>query len=430
MSGTGRPLVAVVYDIGAVPAGEIGIGLADDADIVFLTPGDSAHAELLRPVMEQFGEIVELSGDAQKDDDLVRGVAPDAVLTFSEPMVRLTARLAAAAGRFGFSRHSACLLTDKARQRQALREAGIDMTRTYLLRSVEDWEDAVNAVGLPAILKPVIGWASKNTYAVYSVKDIPRARERMAEIFRTDPDTEFVLEEFLVGRDGDEPYGDYVSVESICTPTRTSHFVLTGKTPVMPPFRGTGRIWPSHLPADEEREIYNLTTLALQAVEADRGFAHTEIKLTPEGPRIIELNGRISGHIALLARSAFDVNLVWIGAQMALGLEPETPSFGFGGKVHFQYNNLAPVRPARFEAVRGAKDVKNLPGVTAYRSFVRPGAELPGGPGTICLDAVTGACPDHRAVAEVIDLARRTLTFDLCFGNERRSIKGIDLPAY
>lgn len=430
MRGTGRPLVAVVYDVGAVPAGEIGIGLDEHADIVFLIPHDSAHAEQLRPVMEQFGDIRELSGHAAKDDDLVRVIAPDAVLTFSEPMVGLTARLAAAAGRFGLSPDTTRAFTDKARQRQVLRAAGIDVTRTYLLRSARDWQDAVGAVGLPAILKPVTGWASRNTYAVYSVKDVPCTRERLEELFKADPDTSFVLEEFLVGRAGDEPYGDYVSVESICTPTRISHFVLTGKTPVMPPFRGTGRIWPSHLPGREEREIYDLTSRALQAVGATCGFAHTEIKLTPEGPRIIELNGRISGHIALLARSAFDVNLVWIGAQLALGLEPEKPSLDFDGKVHFQYNNLAPVRPARFEAVRGAKEVKNLPGVTAYRSFVRPGDELPGGPGTICLDAVTGACPDHRAVAEIIDLARRALTFDLCFGEERRSVSGIDLPTY
>lgn len=430
MSGAGRPLVAVVYDIGAVPAGEIGAGLAGHADIVFLAPRDSAHAAQLRPVMELLGEVRELSGHAEEDEDLVRGIAPDAVLTFSEPMVRRAARLAAAAGRFGWSAHTARAFTDKALQRQVLRAAGVDKTRTYLLWSVTDWDDAVDAVGLPAILKPVTGWSSQNTHAVYSAKDVPRAREWLAEVFASDPGVNFVLEEFLVGREGDEPYGDFVSVESVCTPSRISHFMLTGKTPVMPPFRGTGRIWPSHLPSHEEREIYALVTRALQAVGADRGFAHTEIKLTPDGPRIIELNGRVSGHINLLAHSVFGVNLVWVGAQLALGLESEAPSFDFGGKVYFQYNNLAPVMPARFAAVRGAKDVKGLPGVTSYRSFVQPGDELPGGPGTTCLDAVTGACEDHAAVADVIDRARRALTFDLYFDNNKRSIKGIDLPAY
>lgn len=425
-----RPLIAVVYDAGAVPAGEIGAGLADHADVVFLVPPDSAHVEQLRPVMRLLGEVRTLSGEQDRDDALVRSLAPDAVLTFSERMIRPAARLAAAAGRGGPSEHTARLFTDKGLQRLALREAGVDKTRTQVLDSLEQWEAALEAVGLPAIVKPVTGWSSRDTYAMPDAQAARQVHERLKGIFAQAPGARFILEEFLEGRTDDAPFGDYVSVESACTPKRINHFVLTGKTPVVPPFRGTGRIWPSHLPEAEQEEIHDLVTRALRAVGADRGFTHTEVKLTPDGPRIIEINGRISAHIAMMARESLGVDLVWAGARIALGLEPDLPAFDFGGKVHFQYNNLAPVAPARLEAVHGGSEVRSLPGITAYRGFARPGDELPGGPGTVCLDTISGVCEDHPAAAELIDRARRTLVFDLRLGQEAVRIRGIDLPGY
>ncbi|MFD5031994.1 acetyl-CoA carboxylase biotin carboxylase subunit family protein [Streptomyces sp. NPDC058220] len=429
MTDRSRPLFAVLYDAGAAPAGEIGAGLADLGDIVFLVPRASAHVDQLLPVMELLGEIRTLTGHADADAELIREIAPDGILTFCEDMIRPAAELAAAAGLPGLSPHTARLYTDKGMQRRVLREAGVDRTRTRVLDSLSDWDEALRTVGLPSIVKPVTGSRSKDAYAMRSEADARAVHARLDAIAAAGAWAPFILEEFLEGRPS-EPFGDYVSVESACTPSGITHLVLTGKSPVMPPFRGTGRIWPSHLPRDEEQEIFDLVTRALEAVGADSGYAHTELKLTPGGPRLIELNGRLSGHVNMMAREACGLDLVRVAGLMALGEQPYLPTFDFGGKVHFQYNNLAPLAPSTLLAVQGAEAVREIPGVTAYRNFVRPGDPLPGGTTTLTLDTISGVCEGHEAVMRTIDEARAALTFEFRFQDGVRSVNGLKLPQH
>jgi hypothetical protein len=429
MTGRARPLIAVLYDAGAVPAGEIGAGLADLADVVFVVPRDSAHVTLMRPVMEMLGEIRTLSGRLDDDVEMLRALAPDGVITFCEDMLRLAADCTTALGLPGQSPRTARLYTDKGLQRRVLGDAGIDATRWRVLDTPQELSRALRTVGLPCIVKPVTGSRSKDAYAMYSDAEVAAVRARLEAIAAAGVWGAFVLEEYLPGRPS-EPFGDYVSVESACGPDGITHLVLTGKSPVMPPFRGTGRIWPSHLPPDEEREIFDLVTRALEAVGADSGYAHTELKLTPDGPRIIELNGRLSGLINMMARESCGVDLVRVAALMALGEEPRLTTFDFGGKVHFQYNNLAPLRPCTFDAVEGAEDVRRIPGVTAYRTFVRPGDALPGGTTTLTLDTISGVCDGHDSVMSTIDAARKALTFELSFDDGVRRLNGLELALH
>ncbi|MGW2607609.1 ATP-grasp domain-containing protein [Streptomyces mirabilis] len=424
-----RPLFAVLYDAGAVPAGEIGTGLAPLGDIAFLLPRGSAHVEQMRPVIEQLGRTYPLTGDSSADAELICGIGPDAVLTFSERLIRPAAELAAAVDLPGQSVRTARIFTDKALQRRILREAGVDRTRTGVVEVLDDWSTALDEVGLPAIVKPATGWSSQDTHAISSQEEAAEVLERLTELHAAGSWKPFVIEEFLLGRPS-HPFGDYVSVESICTPAGITHFVLTGKTPVVPPFRGTGRVWPSHLPLAQEQEILDLVTRALEAVGSDCGFTHTEVKLTPDGPGIIEINGRISAHVNMMAREACGVDLVRVGGLMALGEEPYLPPFDFGGKVHYQYNNIAPVRPGRLEAVHGADAVREMPGVTTYRNFVRPGDELPGGSTTLTLDTISGVAESHEAMVRTIEDARAALTFEFRFSDGVRSIGGLELPAY
>ena len=71
-----RPVIAVVYDHGAVSPWEIGIGLSELADIVFLAPA-TAHNARVRPALEQVGTVVSLDGDPGDDRSLLAGHACD-----------------------------------------------------------------------------------------------------------------------------------------------------------------------------------------------------------------------------------------------------------------------------------------------------------------------------------------------------------------
>ncbi|MCT9004767.1 ATP-grasp domain-containing protein [Streptomyces sp. NPDC054766] len=412
MSRGGRTL-AVVYDEGAASAGEIGVGLGDLGRVVFLVP-DTPHNRLLRPVMENLGDVVALSGSSREDIDLVRKVAPDAVLTYSERMIRKTAELAEAMGLPSHSADVAHALTDKVRQRRILRTRGVDEVRSHPLRSPEEWPTALATVSLPAIIKPVQGGGSRDTYAVTTDAE---AAEVLALLFSGENETgstEFTVEELLEGRPS-LPYGDYVSVESVCTEQGVVHLAVTGKFPLMKPFREPGRFWPAHVPEDEERAILDLTSRALQALDVTYGLTHTELKLTASGPRIIEINGRLTGHMNLTTRSTLGIDLVRLGGLLALGERPGTGPLDFGGQVHFQFNTMAPTQACRLERIHGATEVRRIPGVVGYRNYAKPGTAIPGGVMTYPLDVIWGTCDDHPSMIEVVRQALQALSYDFAF---------------
>ncbi|MFD7460675.1 MULTISPECIES: ATP-grasp domain-containing protein [unclassified Streptomyces] len=401
-----RRSLAVLYDDGAASAGEIGVGLADLGDIVFLLP-PTRHAERLRPVLENFGTVVPLTGTSEGDIALARDLAPDAVVTYSERMVRKTAELAEALGLPSHTPEVAATVTDKIRQRQVMRDAGVDKVRSHPLGSPDEWPKVYDAVGLPAIVKPVRGGGSRDTYAVTTAAE---AAELLPRLFPEGADAVYTVEELLEGVPS-APYGDYVSVESVCTPQGVRHLAVTGKFPLLKPFRELGSFWPSHLPADVLEEVTDLTTRALDALGVRYGITHTELKLTADGPRVIEVNGRLSGHLNLMSRRVCGVDMVRLGGLLALGDTSRIPEFDYGGRVHFLFNTMAPVEPCRLEAIHGAMDVRQVDGIEGIRPYVRPGTELAGGVMTTPLDVIWGSGADHAAMLAVLDEALPKLTY-------------------
>lgn len=419
MTGT---TLAVVYDRGAVSAGDVAVGLAELGRVVFLVPR-SAHVERLLPVLEQLGQVVALTGDVADDVRRVRPFAPAAIITFSEPMLRRTAALAAALGLPFHSVEAARLLTDKVRQRRRLRAAGVDDVRSRPIRSLDDWPDAVAHTGLPAVLKPVWGEGSRHTHVVTDEEQAERLVPRLlADLAASSGSSTsassstpvLVVEEFLRGRSS-LPFGDFVSVESLCGPDGISHLAVTGKLPLVPPFREFGLFWPPYLTAFERQQILDLTTGALRALGVTVGLTHTEIKLTDQGPRIIEVNGRLGGHINELARYAGRVDLVTTAGRLALG-EAANPGFFRPDKVHFVCHCLAPLRPCRLVGVHGAKEIRRVAGIDGYRGYARIGDELGGGVMSRYLDLFWGSADDHHAMIATIDDALSRLSYDFGFG--------------
>ncbi len=80
---------------------------------------------------------------------------------------------------------------------------------------------------------------------------------------------------------------------------------------------------------------------------------HTEIKLTAEGPKIIEVNGRVGGGPPVVLDSISEVNLLRVAAEIALGLpvrfDALVPCNGIG---YWWYVN-PPVDATRVLGLRG-----------------------------------------------------------------------------
>lgn len=395
--------LVVVYDAGSARAGEIVSSLGELGQVTFAVPASAASPRLLATMRELAG-VVTLEGGVAEQVRALAACAPDAILTFSERMLRDTAALADGLGLPFHSPSTAALLTDKLLQRRALREAGVDGVRSHGLSDPRELPAAIDAVGLPAIVKPRRGEGSRNTFPV---SDPARGAELVARLLGLG-ERELVVEELLRGRDC-APFGDYVSVESVVTDGEVVHVAVSGKLPQVPPFRETGQFWQAALPAPERRAVEDLAGAALRALGVRVGVTHTEIKLTRDGPRIIEVNGRLGGLINELSRPA-GLDLIETAGRLALGQGP--PAFALRDDAVFYLQlNLAPPVPCTLASIDGARTVRSLPGVCSYRTLVRPGAEIEGGVHTSLLDLLIGQAPDHTGMLATIEAALDALTF-------------------
>ncbi|MFD4607414.1 ATP-grasp domain-containing protein [Streptomyces sp. NPDC058440] len=402
--------LAVAYDVGSVSPAEVAVGTAGLAPVAFLLP-DSPHVRKLRPVLSQLGRVVQLTGSPARDVVLVRRLAPAGVLTFSENLLRVTAGLAHALGLPFHTPEAAEALTDKYRQRECLRTAGVDAVRCHPISDPTGWERALEVVGLPAVVKPVHGQGSRGTFAI---SDWAEAEGVCSRVF-DDHGGPCVVEELLPGRPSG-PLGDYVSVETATGPDGTRVLAVTGKYPLTPPFRETGQFWPAALSPEDQEAVSELAVRAVSVLGVTTGICHTEIKLTPGGPRIIEVNGRLGGHVNELSRRACGVDLVRSAALLALGAPPP-PAPAPPRRVYFQFNGLAPVRPGQLRSLTGGDEIRRLKGITGYRSYVRPGERLPGGVGSVFMDLLVGDTADHQAMIDLLDRALPLLRYEFSNGS-------------
>ncbi|WP_432190127.1 ATP-grasp domain-containing protein [Streptomyces sp. Tue6028] len=411
-----RPTLVVVHADGAPPS-EVAVPLATWADCVFVVPADD-YTRKITPVLAAFGEVLEVD-TVENTAERLRAYAPDGIVTYCEQMQRLTAHLAELLKLPYHSRDMAELLTDKWRQRAALRAAGVDSVRTALIHSEQEWAAAAAHVGFPAVLKPVHGVASGNTFYV---PDEAAGLSRLREVLALDrpgliADGGLVLEEFLRGRPC-QPFGDYVSVELAVFDGELIDIGVTGKLPMAAPFRETGRFWPSPFNKAENEEFLALAHSAVRALGVQWGITHTELKLTPEGPRLIEVNGRLGGGIQDLALSAMGLDLVEYAARIALG-DPTPPRRVPVHGVHYQVLPPAPQQACEVVAVEGVEAVRALAGVKTCRMYVKPGQHLEGGVATLELGRINGVAADHAAFAELVHQAWSLLRLRFRFEGEQ-----------
>lgn len=404
--------IAVVYDQGAVSPTEI-VGAMDPAWPLVVVVGPSDHAQRIRPLfLEAAAGLYDLD-----DPDLLtrlRGHHVTGIVTFSEPMLRATSRLATNLGLPFHDADTVRLLTDKYAQRQRLRAAGVDPTASVVVSDTAEWDGVLRHLGLPVVVKPVSGVSSRNTVLI---EDRDGGLARLGQLLSDEG--QVVVEEYLRGVDVPSPFGDYVSVETVVHRGEACHVAITGKLRLAPPFRECGQFWPARLDPATREAVLLTADQAVKALGVQAGILHTEFKLTPHGPRIIEVNGRAGGYIPELAQRAAGLDLVDVAVRIATGapldISPADPD-----RVYFQFTTPGPTGPGRISEVNKRESVADIAGVTGYFPFVRPGLPV-GGFQTHDLDLVIGDVPDHDALAVTVEAVMDNISYQ--FETDGRQIR-------
>src|SRR5262249_40296274 len=175
---------------------------------------------------------------------------------------------------------------DKELMHRRLQRGGIPSAFVGAASTQARCRDLVWSAGLPAVIKPADYGASNGVRLVEDERDITDAYATAAQ---RAPSGGVVVDRFVPGAEG--------SVECVSTPDGAHHVLaITEKMVSHPPFFvELGHLVPARVPKPTRKVIEDLVRRTLTALGMQRGVSHTEVKLGPDGPVIIESAGRQAG---------------------------------------------------------------------------------------------------------------------------------------
>ncbi|GAB7029056.1 ATP-grasp domain-containing protein [Streptomyces sp. NPDC021749] len=245
----------------------------------------------------------------------------DGVLTSCDYYLPTAARIAGRLGLPGPAPEAVERACRKDATRRALAGAGLPGPRYAVCADRAEAAAAAREIGYPLVLKPVDLCAGMFVRRVDDESELTQAHRALAGFpvnargQRRDPVV--LLEELL---DGPE-----VSVETVSYGGTTQVVGITDKSVGgAPAFVETGHMFPAALPPADREAAERTARQALEALGLDDVVAHTEIKLTADGPRVVEVNPRPAGNrITELIRHVTGIDLAAAGVDVALGREPD-----------------------------------------------------------------------------------------------------------
>ncbi|MEU8991492.1 ATP-grasp domain-containing protein [Streptomyces sp. NPDC048558] len=244
--------------------------------------------------------------------------------------------------------------------RRVLAEAGLPGPRFAVHEEWADLARAAQEIGYPLVVKPVdlcAGMFVRRVDDEGQLADAVRALSAFPVNARGQRRTPAVLLEELL--DGPE-----VSVETVSYAGAVHMVGVTDKSiGAAPAFVETGHMFPAALSLADIEAAEQTTLGALKALGLTDGVvAHTEIKLTSAGPRVVEVNPRPAGNrITELVRHVTGIDLAAACVDVALGRRPDLRRTDTGlrsAAIGF----LVPERAGTLEALDG-RQLTDLPGV-------------------------------------------------------------------
>lgn len=342
----------------------------------------------------------------------------DALLTFSDYYVAIVAETAARLGLRYLDPVAARTCRDKHATRQALRQAGLPVPEFHLASTLEEAARLSGEVSYPCVVKPVNESSSKGVLRVENAAGLLahfREIQGWRENARRQPMTGQVLVESLLA-------GPEFSVETFTLERgRTEVLGITAKHLSTPPFFvEMGHDFPAVLDGAVAERLTDAVLAALESVGYNFGPAHTEVRLTPKGPVVVEINPRLAGGmIPELVRLALGIDLLGALFDHLSGRSVDLrPTRDEWASIRF----LTVPRHGRLAAVAGVEEARRLVTVREVHLSTRPGGEVrPAEEATHRLGHVIASGPDRQLVLAEVEAAMARITLDIEAADARRA---------
>ena len=410
------PVLAYVYD----PLSFSPLSITEAAEgvcqVLWIIDGSKPDASVMARLLRKFGLVIDSSHrDLDEVAAEIRSHRPDGILSMHDGDLLWTAQLAQRLDLPFHSIESARQLTDKNAQRVALAAAGLAVPQHRILERSMTLDD-VTAIGssfrYPAVLKPRWGQSSRDTLPISSLEELVRTIGNLDSY----SDEDFVLEGFVPDASselGGRGFDNFVSVETVVENGSVHHAGISGRTPFRWPFRETGYFTPSALEPAVEVDVLLVATQAAHALGVTIGCLHTEIKLTDDGPVVIEVNGRPGGGMSEMLERASGFSILRTALCLAVGAPIDIHGLVDCSRVGYLLYVFPPTDVDCIDVVDGLADLGRIPGVDEVVLVRGPGQRIDwreGSEAHVC--HLTGTTANQEELLELIESIPRIVRIE------------------
>ncbi|ULJ74289.1 ATP-grasp domain-containing protein [Rhizobium gallicum] len=252
------------------------------------------------------------------------------------------------------------LCYDKFAQRQLLALAGVPIPAYRLVTDATDVESSAEEIGLPVVLKPVVGSGSSGVRLCRNIKEVADHTTYLLggkHIWRSPPG--ILIEEFAQG-----PYysvdtmGNEVVAIGTANFGRPPHFVVRES------------IFPAPLTDGQHKCAADVSLSCLRALGLGWGPANIELRWTTRGPVAIEVNPRLPGWTTpRLVQLAYGVDLINQHIKLVIGEKWDL------SRRHSQTaaaRFLVPETDGILDWIDGDRQAAAEPGVAEVELYLKP----------------------------------------------------------
>jgi biotin carboxylase len=289
---------------------------------------------------------------------------PDVIMTStSDAPVKTVAYVNEKLGkRLDISYEDAICATNKAFMRKRLKSFNIPIPIFYVANSYNDFKDSLSNFKDLCIIKPADNAGSRGVRLI-DVRDASINLEEAYEITKRFSRTGVVMvEEYMIGKE--------VSVESMTINGQTVVLAITDKMVTPEPiFVEIGHSVQSRISEDVKNEIEKITKDAVRAINIINGPSHTEIKITPQGPKIVEIAARLGGDFitSKLVPLSTGINMVSNSVLLAIG-EPIDliKRCNLGSSIRFLFANSGIIKSVEID--NSIENIKEIDEIKFYKN--------------------------------------------------------------
>jgi formate-dependent phosphoribosylglycinamide formyltransferase (GAR transformylase) len=265
-------------------------------------------------------------------------------------------------GLIGLSAETTEASNDKGIMRDVWQQYRLPIPRYRVIKSLNELKEALVQIGFPCVLKPTdCGGSGRGISVMQSEDDIEWSFNFAKPYVKNN---RYIVEEYL---DGTE-----MTIEAISIGGKVSVLAMSDKyKPNLRTRVATSLNYPANFSTEILQDVEKLAEQAVLAIGIENGVSHTEVIVTKEGAKLVEIGARGGGgHIFhTITEAVSEINAPVVNAMLLTGLSVDLPNPQKNGAVYRFFNPS----PGILQEVKNIEEARQVKGVLDLGIIKSPG---------------------------------------------------------